>query len=156
MCTFSIQTSYIHRNYIKTQKCRIYPVRELIKDITSLVRTEGEKSMKLAENKGKRSDPPERILLLSYTVSLKHHPLILNQADDDKIRSHWGFPDGTSGKKFTCQQRRCKRRGFDPWVGKIPWRTAWQPTPVFLPGESHGQRRLVGYSSWGRNRVRHN
>ena len=38
---------------------------------------------------------------------------------------------------------------LDPWVGKIPWRRAWQPTPVFLPGESHGQRSLVGYSPWG-------
>ena len=36
-----------------------------------------------------------------------------------------------------------------PWVGKIPWRRAWRPTPVFLPGESHGQRSLVGYSPWG-------
>ena len=36
--------------------------------------------------------------------------------------------------------------GFDPWVGKIPWRRKWQPTPVFLPGESHGWRSLVGYS----------
>ena len=39
--------------------------------------------------------------------------------------------------------------GFDPWVVKIPWRREWQPTPVFLHGESHGQRRLVGYSPWG-------
>ena len=38
---------------------------------------------------------------------------------------------------------------FDPWVGKIPWRRKWQPTPVFLPGESHGERILVGYSPWG-------
>ena len=38
---------------------------------------------------------------------------------------------------------------FDPWVGKIAWRRAWQSTPVFLPGESHGQRSLAGYSSWG-------
>ena len=38
---------------------------------------------------------------------------------------------------------------FDPCVGKIPWRKAWQPTPVFLPGESHGQRSLAGYSPWG-------
>ena len=36
-----------------------------------------------------------------------------------------------------------------PWVGKIPWRSEWQPTPGFLPGESHGQRSLVGYSPWG-------
>ena len=40
--------------------------------------------------------------------------------------------------------------GFDSWIGKIPWRRKWQPTPVFLPGESHGQRKLAGYSPWGR------
>ena len=39
--------------------------------------------------------------------------------------------------------------GFDPWVKKILWRKDWQPTPVSLPGESHGQRSLVGYSPWG-------
>ena len=44
--------------------------------------------------------------------------------------------------------------GLDPWVGKIPWRRKWQCTPVFLPGESHGQTSLVGYSPWSR-RVRH-
>ena len=38
---------------------------------------------------------------------------------------------------------------FDPWVGKIPWRREWQPTPVFLPGEFHGQKSLMGYSPWG-------
>ena len=38
---------------------------------------------------------------------------------------------------------------LDPWVGKIPWKGKWQPTPVFLPGESHGQRGLVGCSPWG-------
>ena len=42
------------------------------------------------------------------------------------------------------------RRGFSSWVGKIPWRRKWQPTPVFLPGESHGQRSLVDYSPQGR------
>ena len=39
--------------------------------------------------------------------------------------------------------------GFNPWVRKIPWRMAWQPTPVFQPGEFHGQRSLAGYSPWG-------
>ena len=39
--------------------------------------------------------------------------------------------------------------GFDPWIRKIPWRRKWQPTPIFLPGKSHGQRSLVGYSPWG-------
>ena len=64
-----------------------------------------------------------------------------------------GFPGGTSGKEYACQSRRCKRHRFDPWVGKIPWRRAWQPTPVFLPGESHGQRSLRGYSPWGRREL---
>ena len=43
----------------------------------------------------------------------------------------------------------CRRCGFDPWVGKIPWRRAQPPTPVFLPGESHGWRSLADYSPWG-------
>ena len=42
-----------------------------------------------------------------------------------------------------------RRHGFHPWVRKIPWRRAWHPTPVFLPGESHGQRGLVDHSPWG-------
>ena len=58
-----------------------------------------------------------------------------------------GFPGGIRNKEPACQCRRYKRWGFDPWVRKIPWRRAWQPSPVFLPGESHGQRSLVGYSS---------
>ena len=44
---------------------------------------------------------------------------------------------------------QCRRPGFNPWVRKIPWKRAWQSTLVFLPGESHGQRRLGGYSPWG-------
>ena len=60
-----------------------------------------------------------------------------------------GLPRWCSGKEPACRCRRHKRRGFDPWVGKIPWRRAWLPTPVFLPGESHGQRSLAGYSPWG-------
>ena len=58
------------------------------------------------------------------------------------------FPGGASGEEPACQCRRCKRSRLDPWVRKISWRRAWQPTPVFLPGESHGQRSLVGYSPW--------
>ena len=61
-----------------------------------------------------------------------------------------GFPAGARGKESSCQCRRCRGPVFHPWVGKIPWRRAWQPTPVFLPGESHGQRSLAGYSPWGR------
>ena len=62
------------------------------------------------------------------------------------------LPWWLSGKESACQLRRC---GFNPWVGKIPWRRKWQPTPVFLPGKSHGQGSLVGYSPQGHKRVRH-
>ena len=54
-----------------------------------------------------------------------------------------------SGKETACQCSRCKGSRFDPWVGKIPWWRAWQPTPVFLPGEAHGQRSLADYSPQG-------
>ena len=61
-----------------------------------------------------------------------------------------GFPGGSVGKESTHKQCREHRRwGYDPWVGKIPWRRVWQSAPVFLPGESHEQRRLAGYSPWG-------
>ena len=60
-----------------------------------------------------------------------------------------GFPGGPSGKEPTCQCRRHKRHGFDPWVEEIPWSRARQLTPVFLPGESHGQRSLMGHGPWG-------
>ena len=58
------------------------------------------------------------------------------------IGASWGL----SGKESICQYRRHKRLGFDSWVGKIPWRRAWQPTPVYLPGESYGQWSLAAYS----------
>ena len=70
-------------------------------------------------------------------------------------RKWTGFPSGTSGKEPTCQCRRHKRHGFNPWVGKVPWRRAGQPTPVFLPVEFNRQMSLVGYSPWGR-RAGHN
>ena len=63
---------------------------------------------------------------------------------------HRGFPGGDTDKEPACQLSRRERCRFDPWVGKVPWRRAWQPTPVFLPGEPHGQRSPAGYSPWGR------
>ena len=62
-----------------------------------------------------------------------------------KMRLLWWL----SGKESACQCKRCRRHRFDPWVGKIPWKTAWQHTPVFMPGESHGQRSPVGHSPSG-------
>ena len=65
-----------------------------------------------------------------------------------ELKAGQGFPGGTNGKESTCQCRRCKRLGFHPWVGKTPWSRKRQPIPVFLPGESHGQRSLAGYGPW--------
>ena len=62
-----------------------------------------------------------------------------------------GFPSGTGVKGM--QSRRCKRPGFNPWVGKIPWGRKWQPIPGFLPEKLHGQKSLVGYSRWGRKEL---
>ena len=61
-----------------------------------------------------------------------------------------GLPRWLTGKESAYQCRRCR---FSPSVGKLPWRRKGQPTPVFLPGKSHGQRRLVGYSPCGAKRV---
>ena len=61
----------------------------------------------------------------------------------------YGLPRWLSGKISACQCRRHRKQGFYPWVQKIPWRRKWQPAPVFLPGNSHGQRSLVGYKSPG-------
>ena len=65
----------------------------------------------------------------------------------------WFFPSWDKASLMTQMVKRLSavwKTRFDPWVGKIPWRRKWQPTPVFLPGKSHGQQSLAGYSPWGR------
>ena len=67
------------------------------------------------------------------------------------VGSRWFSTHGTGdtvGKESACLCRRHKRPGFDPWTGKILWRRKWAPTPLFLPGELHGQRSLAGGSPW--------
>ena len=64
----------------------------------------------------------------------------------------WVFPGGAVVKESTCQ---CRRHGFDPWVGKIIWRRKWQPTPVFLPGESHRWKEPGGLQSIRSQRMGH-
>ena len=68
----------------------------------------------------------------------------------DPSSSLMGFPGGTSGKDSTCQSRRHKRCGFDPWVRKILWRGHGNPIPVFLPGESPWTEEPSRLSPWGR------
>ena len=61
----------------------------------------------------------------------------------------YGLPRWISGKESTGQCRRHRRCRYCSWVREIPWRRKWQPTLIFLPGKSHGQRNLIGYSPWG-------
>ena len=81
-----------------------------------------------------------------FELQEEHYLIYIFKRSLSSVR---GFPGGASGKEPTCQCRRHNRQEFDPWVGKISWRRAWKPTPVFLPGESHGQRSLEVYSPWG-------
>ena len=79
-----------------------------------------------------------------------HLSLRMEAGEDRSRKSYVGLPWWLSGKESACQSRR---HMFDPWAGKIPSGRKWQPTPVFLPGESRGWRSLVG--SMGSQRVRH-
>ena len=79
-----------------------------------------------------------------------YHKLLKLQIYYYMVSLIWGFAGGTNGKESASQCRKLKRHGLNPWVGgEDPWRRKWQPTPVFLPGKSHGQRNLAGYSPWG-------
>ena len=60
-----------------------------------------------------------------------------------------------SGKESTCPCLPVQEAQVHPWVGTIPWKRKWQSTSVFLPGKSHGQRSLLGYSPWGCKKIRH-
>ena len=75
---------------------------------------------------------------------MKHY-MVLKKGEIWVSLTQMGFPGGSVGKESACNLGI----RVDPWVGKIPWRMAWQPTPVFLPGQSHEQRNLAGYSPWG-------
>ena len=87
--------------------------------------------------KGKEKRTPG--IHLSQLLCLESEKWRENSRGKKKISENWenqhfsGFPGGTTCKEPACQCKRCKRRGFLPWVGKIPWWRAWQPTPVFLP-----------------------
>ena len=87
------------------------------------------------------------------TRSFKNRKQIWGDKAEECLPSEWtqlhfGLSTWLSGKESTCQCKRHRRRGFDPWVRKMPWRRKWPPTPVFLPGKPHGQSSLAGYSPW--------
>ena len=72
--------------------------------------------------------------------------------DREMVNLLWGFPDGSAVKNLPAVQET-QETSVQSWVRKIPWRRAWQPIPVFLPGECHGQRSLAGYSPRGRKEL---
>ena len=102
-----------------------------------------------------RAAPREQGCAMKHTVNRSY--LLLEAEERSSLIDTWLFRH----QLYLAQLRllwwvsrwrirlQCSRQGFDPWVGKIHWRRKWQPTPVFLPGKSHGQRSLVGYSPWG-------
>ena len=75
------------------------------------------------------------------------HPRViqLRSVDSNPHLASHGLPRWLSSKASACQ---CRRPGFDPWVRKFPWKREWQPNPVSLPGEFHGERSLESYSPW--------
>ena len=80
----------------------------------------------------------------SYHPGSQHHPETVWKSKSNA----WGLRRWYSGKELACQGRNRRRCRFYPWVRKLPWSRKWQPIPVFFPGKFHGQRSLVGYSSW--------
>ena len=85
--------------------------------------------------------PPRMVLL---TVSVETNTDFYGL----KCKTSVTFRKETCLKVSACNAGAAGRHGFDPWVGKIPLKKAWQPAPVFSPGEFHGQRSLAGYSPW--------
>ena len=102
-----------------------------IKDF-KILKIKNKKKIKIKKIKKKKEIPQTGLLLNSKLIF--HHSR--------------GYEFGTVGKESTCQCRRCKILGFDPWVRKTPWSREWQPTPIFLLGKFHGQRSLVAYIPW--------
>ena len=85
------------------------------------------------------------------SIENKYFPLLIFcEMKWDKVKDYVVcFPHSSVGKESACNAGDLGSiPGFDSWVRKIPWRRNWQCTPVFLPGKSHGQRSLVGYSPW--------
>ena len=96
-----------------------------------------------------RPSDPQKCLFHLCRVNLHSYIFCCSYFLLSNFCPHRVFPRWRNGKESTCQyHKRCKRHRFNPCIRKIPCRWKWQPTPVFLPGKSHGQRSLAGYSLW--------
>ena len=96
---------------------------------------------KIRTNRAKKTMRLE--IVLSMESLMLPNDVVINKSGPCQVS---GFPSSASGIEPAYQCRRHKRHEFDPWVGEILWRRKWQPTSVFLPAKSHGQRSLAGYS----------
>ena len=92
-------------------------------------------------------DPLEKGKATHSSILAQRNPWTISEShSSSKFQSHfWTSLVAQTVKRLST----IRRPGFDLWVGKIPWRRKWQYTPVLLPGKSHAQRSLVGYSPWG-------
>ena len=99
----------------------------------------------LGRSPGKGKGYPLQYSGLEYFMGCIIHGVTESDTTERLSLSLWGFPCSSLVKNLPAVQET----GFDPWVGKIPWRRKWQPTAVSLPGKSHGQRSLVGCSPRG-------
>ena len=102
-----------------------------------------------ALDRGPKENNEAKIIFSTNGIKNKTMKLIEDFGFGNDFLDTTQFPCGSAGREYACPCRKRRRRGFDPWVRKILWRREWQPTPVFLPGESHGQRSLAGYSPGG-------
>ena len=104
----------------------------------------------MAERTKDLSEDSFIIVIVSFTRAPLSHSYQSNNICSIQVTilKGKGFPGGSVVKNLPVVW-------FDPWIWKIPWIRKWQPTPVFLPGKSHKQRSLVGYSPWDRKTVGH-
>ena len=98
------------------------------------------------KKKGSIHNPRNHKLKQSPQISMWNSAILIFPPFGMSCTLLLGFPDGSVAKNLSVIAGKCRRTGFDPWVGKISRRRKQQPTLVFLPGESHGQRSLEGYS----------
>ena len=124
-----------------------YLVAQLVKNLPALCET-------LVRSLG-WEDPLEKgkathSSILAWRIPQAIQSMELQRFGHDWVTFTFTFPWWLSGKESTCQYRKSR---FKTWVRKIPWRRKWQPSSVFLPGKSHEQRSLAGYSPWVHKRV---
>ena len=140
LCQYTKKNSILYFKILNFMVCELY-----------LKYSSGERDIYVNKIIWKKS-----LLQLNYSLWKPLFIYCKSSMDSFVNTEHWSIWNCESGKStlilasLVAQWLRiclqCRGCGFDPWVGKSPWRRAWQPTPVFLPGESHGRRNLAGYS----------